>query len=108
MKKIIVGVVCLCLILVSLSISYYFVVLLPRQQRANSESLKKIEQSTVNTERTVQDQQDSQPVDNSSEIQDQLDTINNNLQQQQDDNDSRNNCESNGGEYQGNGMCIYN
>ncbi len=100
MKTILIIIACISLITISLSASYYFVIFLPKQERVNTATLKRIEQSTVNTEGNTQ------PIIDTTDIQNKLDDINNSLQEQQRDTELRNNCESNGGVYRGNGVCC--
>jgi len=103
MKNAVIIILGLCLITVSLSIAYYFVIFLPQQQRITTATLKKIEQSTKNAEENTQY---AQPTTDTSNIQGQLDNINNSLQKQQEDMDAKNNCEAEGGKYLGSGSCC--
>ncbi len=107
MKKLIIILSCLSLVIISLSIAYYFVLFLPQQQRINTEALKKIEQSTTNTEENTQYNQNTQPNTDTTDIQSKLNDINNSLQDQRRDQEMQHDCEANNGEYQGNGVCVY-
>jgi len=105
MKKIFLVIFSLCLISVTASIVYYFLIFLPQQQRVNTTTLKKIEQSTIKTEKNTQN---AQPTTDTSNIQGQLDNLNNSIDNQNRDRQMQIDCEANNGVYQGNGTCVYN
>jgi flagellar basal body-associated protein FliL len=100
MKKILIIITCVFLVIVSLSIAYYFVIFLPKQAQINSATLNRIEQSTTNTK------ENTQSTINTTDIQNRLDDINSALQDQQRETEQQTNCESNGGVYRGNGVCC--
>lgn len=103
MKKILLIISGLCLITVSLSISYYFVIFLPQKEQINEAKIKKIEQQTSDIKQSVENMPAPVFQDN-TDIQQKLDDM---RQEQQDERQNENNCESNGGRYQGNGTCVY-
>lgn len=101
-------VICFSLLIVSLSVAYYFVVFLPQneQVKKNYEAeVKKLRQENAdiqsNLEYIQNDMQTSTPEVNQEEIKNSIkDTISEEMQNQA-------NCERLGGRYQGSGTCVY-
>jgi hypothetical protein len=104
MNKLFLIIACLCFIIISISIAYYFVLFLPNQERLNSIELKKIQEQTKNIK------ENSGNSSKSREIQDQLDNIQDAIKQQNEDAayeaERKGWCEQGGGIYYGNGSCI--
>lgn len=104
MKKIFFILACLSLLVISLSVAYCSVIFLPQKERANEIRIRKIEQHISNIRRNIEN---AQATPDTSNIQDQLDDINNSIQEQKRDRQMQADCESNGGRYQGSGLCVY-
>ncbi len=106
MKKIFLLVLCIALIIISLSIAYYFVIFLPQYRT----DLKKIQQDISETKDSIKETQNSvediHSFPDTDNIESDVSDIKNALQEQQWEDDKRNSCESNGGKYLGNGSCC--
>jgi len=107
MKKIFLIIVSICLILITISISYYFVIFLPQKERQNEIIIKKIEQQTKNIRNSIDNLPAPEPQNTLDMTQQFEDMRNSIIQNQQDERQNEVNCESNGGRYQGNGTCVY-
>lgn len=108
LKNIFLIISCIALIIISLSVAYYFVIFLPQQQKANinlQNQIKKLQQEVSSTREAVEETQYRPNVD-TTDIQDKLDQIQSAMEEQQWEEDKRTNCESNGGIYEGNGICC--
>lgn len=106
--NIFIAVTSLSLILVSLSIAYYFIIVLPQKQKADitfQNQIKKLQQEVFDTKESIEDTQYRPNID-TTDIQDKLDQIQSAMEEQQWEEDKRTNCESNGGLYEGNGICC--
>ncbi len=90
-----------------MSISYYFVIFLPQNERQKEILIKNIEQETKNLNNSIDNLPDTEPqktIDMTQQFEDMRNSI---IQSQQDERRNEANCESNGGRYQGNGTCVY-
>lgn len=102
MKKVLFLLLAISALITSLSIAYYFVIVLPKQEQENETRIRKIEEQTNKIQRNTQY---SEPTSDSSDIQDQLDEIQSSMQEQERDNQMRADCERSGNLYQGGGVC---
>ena len=95
-------------VITALSVAYYFVIFLPQQQKETEtlqNQIKKLQQEVSSTRESVEDVQ-YRPNTDTTDIQDRLDQIQSAMEEQQWENEKRTNCESNGGIYEGNGVCC--
>jgi len=98
-KKVLLSMLILSAILALLSVAYYFTIFLPKQQEKYEKELVKLSREVKKSKSVEVD---------TSEMESQLEEIEYSLQNQERDRRMQNDCESTGGEYGGNGVCIFN
>ena len=100
MKKILFVLIGISVLIVSISIAYYFVIFLPKKESTYTEELK-------NIRREIQSGQNNQSAPDTSAIENSLEDLQNSIQEQKRDSQMKNDCESGGGSYAGSGTCVY-
>lgn len=107
MKKLLFISICLSLVIISFSIAYYFVIYLPKNEKTKSlyeTQIKKLQKKTSDLQNSVDSLNYKRKVDYDSIMEDTQNSIKEKLNQE---NQNKSNCESLGGRYQGDGLCVY-
>lgn len=100
MKKILLATLGMSALIISLSVAYYFVVFLPQKETAYERELK-------NVRKEIQNVQNVKTETDTSGIESRLEDIEYSMQEQERDQRMQNDCESTGGIYEGNGICVF-
>ncbi len=87
----------LSVLIISLSLSYYLLIYLPKRDKNYDIELKNIQKDLHSVPKEI----------NTIDINSRLEEIESNQRIQDRERRSQNDCESTGGEYQGGGICVY-
>jgi hypothetical protein len=98
MKKLLTNILIICGIIACLSVTYYFLIFLPKQTLSDQKKLDEISKEVrKNTPK---------PVD-TYKLEEQMEELNYAQQRQEREGQMQRDCESNNGFYGGNGLCTY-